>query len=138
MTSRSMSATSVLQGRHGHDAATDPADELTGVLPERPGTSGVGHLATQVDQLLDPAHEVAGGEVVLVEDVAEVVTLGPPVRRPGQARVRASKEVQPVTPLHGGQLAPQALQVGDRAPRVTTRDPRGDDVLGAPRLIDKR
>src|SRR3954451_21032410 len=138
MTSRSVSAISVLQRRYGDYAATDPPDDLAGGLPERPGPRRVGHLATQVDQLLDPAHEVAGGEVVLVEHVAEVVTLGPSVRRPGQARVRASEEVQPVVPLDGGQLAPEALQVVDRASRVTTRDPWGDDVLGAPRLVDER
>src|SRR4051812_8675812 len=114
MTSSPVSGISVLQRGDGHDATTDPAYDVARGLAERPGTGGVGHLPRQVDQLLDPAHEVAGGEVVLVQHVGEVVALGPAVRRPGEPRVGPAEEVEAMLALDAGELAPEPLEIVDR------------------------
>src|SRR3954453_8053897 len=56
---------SVLHGGDGDDAPADAAYDVARALAQRPCSRGVGHLPSQVDQLLDPAHEVTRGEVAL-------------------------------------------------------------------------
>src|SRR5215218_5947763 len=124
MTSSPVSGISVLQRGDGHDATADPAYDVACGLAERPRARGVGHLPRQVDQLLDPADEVAGGEVVLVQNLGEVVALGPAVRRPGESRVGPAEEVEPMLALDVRELAPEPLEVVDRPLDVTTGDAR--------------
>ena len=45
------------------DSAPDPAYDVTGGVAEGAVTGGVGHLAAQIDQLLDPPHEVTGRQL---------------------------------------------------------------------------
>ena len=83
-----------VQRRVGHDAAAQRGDGVAGGAPQRGVSGGVDHLAGQVDQLLDPAHEVAGGEVGAQQDVVEVVAQRPAIRGPGEAGVGLAQELQ--------------------------------------------
>src|SRR5215468_6545621 len=98
------------RGHCDHTAACATYDVPRGLAePSRP--CRVRDLPTQVDQLLDPPDEVAGGEVALGEHLAQVVTLRPSVRRPRQPGVRGTEEVQPMVALDLRELAPEALEV---------------------------
>src|ERR1700751_1292028 len=68
-----------------------------------------GDLVQQVDELLDGADEVAGGEVGrLGQDALQPSAAGPPVGRPGKAEVGLAQERQVVVLLQLVELAPGA------------------------------
>ena len=97
------------------------ATERSGESPAR-----VGDLVGEVEQLLDPAHEVAGGELGDVQDVVELVALGPAVGGPGEAEVGLVELVEVVVALEGVEVGPDA-RPSRRAP-AAPRPPgiRGD------------
>ena len=129
---------SVLQRSDGDHAAADPAYDVAGGLAERPGPGGVGDLAAQVDQLLDPPHEVAGGQVALVEHLGEVVALGTsgtpprPGRRRGGAGSRAgARRSTSDSSRHSSSSASIARRVSPPGTRAE------HDVLGPSGLVDQ-
>ena len=65
------------------------AHEGVGGLPQRTRAGGVGHLPGEVDDLTHPAHEVAGGEVGLVEHAGQRAARRPTRTRPRRSRSRA-------------------------------------------------
>ena len=69
----------------------------------------VGDLAQQVDHLLHVAHEVAAGHLLVLEDVGEVVALGPRVDRGGEAGIGPAGLGQALVALGEAEVAPDAL-----------------------------
>ena len=102
------------------------------------GAGGVGDLVGQVEDLLDPAHEVAGGQVARRRARRRGRRPRPSGTPPRRSRGRAGAGSQPV-------LALQRLHATGRAgparrsPRGSRRPaPAGADVVGTPRLEDQR
>ena len=98
---------------------------------------GVGDLVGEVEQLLDPADEVAGGEVGDVQDVVELVALGPAVGRPGEAEVGLVQLVEVVVALERVEVGPDRDHVGEHLLDLPAGHPRRRGVVGTTRLVDQ-
>ena len=81
-------------------------------------------LAAQVEQLLHPPHEVAGGQAGHHQHVVEVVALGPAVGRPGEPEIGLAQEVELVLPLQRVQLSPHPHRLCERRLHAPAGDPR--------------
>ena len=110
-------------------------DELDGVRAQpreaRVQAGDLGQLVQQVDDLLDPADKVAGGQVRAAEDVLEVPALGPLEDRPDQAQFGFPGQRQLVRfldVLQGGPLPDHDVDGGFQRdaghPRAAARGPR--------------
>src|SRR5439155_24608178 len=74
-----------------------------------------GNLVQQVDELLDRADEVAGGQIgILVQDALQPRAARPAVGGPGEAEVWFAQERQVVVLLQLVELAPGADGGGER------------------------
>src|SRR6266508_5459967 len=90
------SARLLAEGGVGDDAVAEEVGGAAGGTAEAGVAGGVGDLVGEVEQLLHPADEVAGGQVGRAEYVVEGVALGPAVRRPREPEIRLAQEVEMV------------------------------------------
>ncbi len=119
-----------LRPRVCHDAAAD-LSALTR-SPPRPRVRP-SRLVEQVDRLLRPAHEVAGGEIGLVEHVVERSSPRPRVHRPREPVATGSEPGRRWSRSQVGEHGPQVLRARRRVQR---NSPRGRPRSPAPSRRD--
>src|SRR5689334_692989 len=99
------------------------------------GEGGGGDLVQQVDELLDRADEIAGGEVGgLGQDTLKPGAARPAIGGPGEAEVGLAQERQLVVLLQLVQLAPGADGGGQCLGEPALGQPGRLDVVGLARL----
>ena len=129
------------QGRGGM-AATTPRLTAWTAASRRAYQSdivaGLRDLAEQVDDLLAPADEVAGGQVGVAQHRLQRLARGPAVDRPGQAEIRLGCDVQFVLAFLIVQLGPDPGHLVQGQLRGALRHPGREPALVPAGLVDDR
>ena len=100
--------------RRGDDARAGTGRRPPARSPRsRPSGATSASLAQEVDHLLHVAHEVAAGHLLVLEDVGEIVALGPRVDRGRESGVGPARLAQPLVALGEAQVLPDPLDRDD-------------------------